>query len=198
MDNHNVFNGTSPWTLGTNFQWVLEYPLNQFKAAMMTRLSPWGMFGAVSAALASQDAFQTRCSDFAHHIDLPNVSVHFAEYVAGGTNLSLPENAASCAAPYQAVSVDVCRVAMTVSTSNSSEISLEAWFPRDYKGRFLSTGNGGLSGCMCHHHVTLGVESVVLTLKQASNTTIWRTLHSWALPQSGPTTDTMVPPEHRS
>ncbi|EPS33808.1 hypothetical protein PDE_08770 [Penicillium oxalicum 114-2] len=117
----------------------------------MTRLSPWGMFGAVSAALASQDAFQTRCSDFAHHIDLPNVSVHFAEYVAGGTNLSLPENAASCAAPYQAVSVDVCRVAMTVSTSNSSEISLEAWFPRDYKGRFLSTGNGGLSGCIQYY-----------------------------------------------
>jgi feruloyl esterase len=114
----------------------------------MTRLFAISLLGAASTAFASQDAFQNKCAQFAKKIDIPNVKVNFAEYVPGGTNLSLPDNAASCATPYQAVSVDLCRVAMAVSTSNSSEISLEAWFPRDYKGRFLSTGNGGLSGCM--------------------------------------------------
>lgn len=121
----------------------------------MTRLSAISLLASASTALASQDAFQAKCTQFAHKINLPNVKVNFAEYVPGGTNLSLPDNAPSCNAPYQAVSVDLCRVAMAVSTSNSSEISLEAWFPRNYTGRFLSTGNGGLSGCMCcvsHSH----------------------------------------------
>ncbi|KAJ5495920.1 feruloyl esterase B-2 [Penicillium diatomitis] len=120
----------------------------------MTRLPAWGMLGAASvasAALTSQDAFRAHCSQFAHQIDIPNVKVNMAEFVPGGTNLSLPDNAASCNAPYQVVSVDVCRVAMAVSTSNSSEITLEAWFPRDYQGRFLSTGNGGLSGCIQYY-----------------------------------------------
>lgn len=113
----------------------------------MTRLSVLAFMALGSTALASQDAFKTKCAQFADQIALPNVKVHFAEFVPGGTNLSLPDNAPSCDAPYQAVSVDLCRVAMAVATSNSSEITLEAWFPREYKGRFLSTGNGGLSGC---------------------------------------------------
>lgn len=37
---------------------------------------------------------------------------------------------------------------MRVSTSNRSEITLEAWLPIDWNGRFLSTGNGGVSGCI--------------------------------------------------
>jgi feruloyl esterase len=113
----------------------------------MTRLSAILPFALGSLALASQDAFQSKCDQFAKKIDLPNVKVNFAEYVQAGTNLSLPDNAPSCGASSQSVSVDLCRVAMAVSTSNSSEITLEAWFPREYKGRFLSTGNGGLSGC---------------------------------------------------
>lgn len=37
---------------------------------------------------------------------------------------------------------------MRVETSNRSEITLEAWLPIDWNGRFLSTGNGGVSGCI--------------------------------------------------
>lgn len=113
----------------------------------MTLFSALSLLALGSVALASQDAFKTKCAQFADKIDIPNVKVNFVGFVQGGTNLSLPDNAPSCDAPYQAVSVDLCRVAMAVSTSNSSEITLEAWFPREYKGRFLSTGNGGLSGC---------------------------------------------------
>jgi feruloyl esterase len=102
-----------------------------------------------SAALARQDAFEAKCHSFANKIHLPNVHVNFASYVPGGTNLTLADNPSSCGATSQSVSADVCRVAMAVATSNSSEITLEAWFPRNYTGRFLSTGNGGLSGCEC-------------------------------------------------
>lgn len=37
---------------------------------------------------------------------------------------------------------------MNVTTSNSSNIILEAWLPSEWEGRFLSTGNGGLAGCI--------------------------------------------------
>ena len=43
---------------------------------------------------------------------------------------------------------DICRIGMNVSTSNASNIFLEAWLPSEWSGRFLSTGNGGLAGCI--------------------------------------------------
>lgn len=113
----------------------------------MTRFPTLQVLALASIVLAQQDAFQSKCAKFGDQIDIPNVKVNFAEYVPGGTNLSLVDNPPSCDTSSQAVSVDLCRVAMAVSTSNSSEITLEAWFPREYKGRFLSTGNGGISGC---------------------------------------------------
>ncbi|KAK5798080.1 hypothetical protein VI817_004371 [Penicillium citrinum] len=119
-----------------------------------------------SLALGSQDAFQTKCTEFGAKIDIPNVKVNFAQYVQGGTNLTL-DQVSSCASndgSSQSVSVDLCRIAMAVSTSNSSEITLEAWFPREYKGRFLSTGNGGLGGCIQYYDLAytaqLGFASV--------------------------------------
>lgn len=113
----------------------------------MVRLSALPLLALGSVAVASQDAFQAKCAQFADKIDLPNVKVNFANYIKGGTNLTLADNDPTCKMGSQSVSVDLCRVAMAVTTSNSSEITLEAWFPREYKGRFLSTGNGGLSGC---------------------------------------------------
>lgn len=100
-----------------------------------------------SSVLADQAAFQSHCTSFANQVNLPGVKVNFANYVAGGTNLSLPDSPASCGTSSQSVAAGMCRIAMAVTTSNSSEITLEAWFPRNYTGRFLSTGNGGLSGC---------------------------------------------------
>ncbi|KAF9890199.1 Tannase and feruloyl esterase [Aspergillus nanangensis] len=104
-----------------------------------------------STAFARHDAFQAKCTSFVDTINLPNVHVNFASYIPGGTNLSLADNPPSCNTASQSVSADICRIAMAVKTSNSSEITLEAWFPREYTGRFLSTGNGGLSGCIQYY-----------------------------------------------
>jgi feruloyl esterase len=46
------------------------------------------------------------------------------------------------------VDVSLCRLALHVETSNASGMVLEAWLPQNWTGRFLSTGNGGLSGCV--------------------------------------------------
>jgi feruloyl esterase len=137
----------------------------------MTKLSLLPLLTLASAVLAKQDAFQAKCASFGHKIKLPNVHVNFVEYVPGGTNLTLPDNVVSCGAS-QAVSADMCRVAMAVDTSESSQITLEAWFPRDYTGRFLSTGNGGLGGCMASSRSLWRWSAVVLIPLQASNTMI--------------------------
>lgn len=114
---------------------------------MMTWSTLLLLAGVGQTVLAAQDTFQSQCQQFPSKIHLQDVTVNFAQYIPAGTNLSLADAPPSCGEAYQAVSADVCRVAMAVATSNSSEITLEAWFPRDYNGRFVSTGNGGLSGC---------------------------------------------------
>ena len=93
-----------------------------------------------------QGSFQDTCNDFATKVSIPNVHVDFAEFIPAGTVLTLDD--ATCTPVPQNVTVDLCRVAMAVKTSNSSGITLEAWLPHNYSGRFLSAGNGGLSGCV--------------------------------------------------
>jgi feruloyl esterase len=101
---------------------------------------------------------KSRCSHIANSFDYPHVKVNFAQYISAGTNLSLEQNAVleTCDRPYQLVPVDLCRVAMFVKTSATSNITLEAWLPTNWTGRFLSTGNGGLSGCIQYEDIAYG------------------------------------------
>lgn len=90
------------------------------------------------------------CSSLATKISNPNVTINFIDYVPAGTNLTFDNsgNLSSCAQTNLVASNDLCRIAMKVETSNISEITLETWLPSNWTGRFLSTGNGGLGGCI--------------------------------------------------
>lgn len=99
--------------------------------------------------------FSNDCATFADTLrsTFDNATICFTEVVAAGTNLTLPDYDPTCASQrggVQFVPVDMCRVAMFVPTSERSNISMEAWLPTSeaWTGRFLSTGNGGLSGCI--------------------------------------------------
>ncbi|KAG4423850.1 hypothetical protein IFR04_002995 [Cadophora malorum] len=84
-------------------------------------------------------------------LSLPNTTINFVNYLPAGTNISLSQDydLDSCGYVSQVISVDLCRVAMEVKTSERSAITLEAWLPgTEWTGRFLSTGNGGVSGCI--------------------------------------------------
>ncbi|KAL1695734.1 Tannase/feruloyl esterase [Schizophyllum commune] len=96
----------------------------------------------------AQDDFSANCSSFVDAITLENVTVQSTEFVAAGTNISVYVPESCMSASYQVVSSDLCRATMNVSTSDRSGIRLEAWFPQNYTGRFLSTGNGGIGGCI--------------------------------------------------
>lgn len=45
---------------------------------------------------------------------------------------------------------------MLVNTSSTSSMTLEAWLPSNWTGRFLSGGNGGLSGCVQYVDLNYG------------------------------------------
>jgi feruloyl esterase len=75
------------------------------------------------------DDFQANCAAIASKLEVENATVYFSQFVAAGQNLSIPDRNATCGAPYQAVPADLCRIALYVSTSNSSGINMEAWLP---------------------------------------------------------------------
>ncbi|THU84512.1 tannase and feruloyl esterase [Dendrothele bispora CBS 962.96] len=92
--------------------------------------------------------FDSTCSSISSHLSIPNATNIASTLIQANTNLTFPNNDPSCNRPFQIVLTDTCRITMSIATSVKSGIEFEAWFPRNWTGRFLSTGNGGLSGCI--------------------------------------------------
>lgn len=117
--------------------------------------------GALPAGKLVQNP-QDACSSLASTFSYENARVNFAQHVAAGTNLTLDtstEDLKTCGyAAGQVVPVDLCRIALYVATSNRSGISMEAWLPSNWTGRYLSTGNGGLNGCLSYSDMAYGTE----------------------------------------
>ncbi|KAF7347235.1 Carboxylic ester hydrolase [Mycena venus] len=92
--------------------------------------------------------FQQACAALASQLTIRDTTVSSTSFVAAGTNLTFPTVDPTCETPFQVVSSDVCRVVLTLVTSNRSSTIMEAWLPSNWTGRFLSTGNGGIGGCI--------------------------------------------------
>ena len=88
--------------------------------------------------------FRTHCEAFTC---THNSTLQVLSYIPAGTKLSFPYNDCSRARPYQFVSVSLCRVALSIPTSERSGITFELWLPEWWRGRVLRTGNGGIVGC---------------------------------------------------
>ncbi|CAG8973336.1 hypothetical protein HYALB_00000099 [Hymenoscyphus albidus] len=110
-------------------------------ASVSDLLAPRQDLGAIGEAT---------CTEIGKNLAIENVTVNIAEYLPAGSNITLSQdyNLPTCGYKFVVNPVDMCRLAMRVETSNQSEITLEAWLPTNWTGRFLSTGNGGLSGCI--------------------------------------------------
>lgn len=127
-----------------------------FRKILFFALSVYHM--EVCAANVNSDA-ATACREFGATLAIKNVKVNFAEHVPAGTNVTFSQayNLSSCGITSQIVSNDLCRVAMYVATSHRSGkwtarlpnnlrlktkyylgITLEAWLPTNWTGRFLS------------------------------------------------------------
>ncbi|KAI2482496.1 Tannase domain containing protein [Pyrenophora tritici-repentis] len=101
-------------------------------------------------------SFEQKCLAFRRDNRTIGAKLNVLQYVAAGTNLTFPDNDASCARASQKVSVDLCRITLEIKTSRISNISFEAWFPENWSGRFLATGNGGIDGCIKYEDLAYG------------------------------------------
>lgn len=138
------------------------------------------------------DTFEQQCSSFKPQTYIHNSTLQILEYVPAGTNLTFSYNVDSCNRGSQVVSVDICRIALTIPTSNRSSITYEQWLPRNWTGRFLATGNGGIDGCK-----SIPQTSTKLTV-QALNTRTSHTAPPTDSQQSAATTATMAQEESPS
>ncbi|KUI59794.1 putative feruloyl esterase B-2 [Cytospora mali] len=127
-----------------------------------TRLALATSLAALAVSGQNTTDFDTKCTSFASSLvgTIPNATIWFTEPVAAGTNVSLPDNDPTCDLTSQIVEVDMCRVSMFVATSDRSNISMEVWLPTTeaWTGRFLSTGNGGLGGCIQYYDLAYAVD----------------------------------------
>ncbi|KAF5021030.1 hypothetical protein F66182_6961 [Fusarium sp. NRRL 66182] len=111
------------------------------------------------------DTFPNKCLTFKPTTLIHNSTLTRQEFIPAGTILQLSDNVASCNRPYQAVEVDLCRVALQVPTSKRSSISFEVWLPSEWKGaRYLATGNGGIDGCIKYEDLAYGTANGFATM----------------------------------
>lgn len=128
------------------------------------RVSGARVAGAVAAAAVSANGqnlvktntteqFTEACKVFSQQVQIPNSTFVSADFVPANTTLLFPNVDPSCSRPSQLVSVPLCRVQANMTTSSTSGLHFEAWLPQNWTGRFLSTGNGGLGGCVQYEDV---------------------------------------------
>ncbi|KAK2757939.1 hypothetical protein FQN54_004345 [Arachnomyces sp. PD_36] len=112
--------------------------------ALATLISPF-----LPAAAEDHSSFKQQCLSFAPEKYIENATLNRLEYVANNTTLKFPDNVASCNRPSQLISADLCRIALSIPTSDRSGITFELWLPESWpNGRYVSTGNGGIDGCI--------------------------------------------------
>jgi feruloyl esterase len=123
------------------------------RIALLTLLS----LGTHASSTDPQDSFEFDCTALPYRLNdsnAPNTTISLSQYVPGGTILDLSGVVNSTCVGMnggsmtQKVSFDICRVAAYTKTSERSGIHYEIWLPRSWSGRFMSHGNGGLSGCI--------------------------------------------------
>lgn len=101
----------------------------------------------LQSAVHAVCSFQDNCLAFTPEAYIYNSTRTVLAYIAAGTNLTLPDNDPTCARPSQVVAVNICRIGLSIPTSNRSSLSFELWLPEKWSDRFLATGNGGIDGC---------------------------------------------------
>ncbi|TLS25623.1 hypothetical protein PpBr36_07961 [Pyricularia pennisetigena] len=105
---------------------------------------------ACTSPLASAVPGQQRCEAFSQTLSIPNVTVVSTQHYSSQANITVQGLVASCASMGTTFTAptDLCRVVVNVATSPSSQVRLEAWLPDSWEKRLLSTGTGGIGGCI--------------------------------------------------
>ncbi|KAK6844648.1 tannase and feruloyl esterase [Apiospora arundinis] len=116
------------------------------------------------AATSSNQSFEDKCLHFRPEDSVRNSTRTELQFVKAGSSITLSDNDPTCGQKSQAVAADVCRVALSIPTSNRSSITYEMWLPEDWSGRFLATGNGNLGGCVAYGNLAYGTTNGFATV----------------------------------
>ncbi|KAL1612356.1 hypothetical protein SLS60_000582, partial [Paraconiothyrium brasiliense] len=75
------------------------------------------------------------------------------------TTIPLDGMDSTCNRPNQLFSVEACRIALTIPTTNRSSVIVELFLPHltAWTGRYLATGNGGIDGCIKYEDIAYGL-----------------------------------------
>lgn len=105
--------------------------------------------------IAAMAAELSACAGLAQSLQVPNLAVLSADDLTSGTILNLTADP-SCMRSQQRVDANICRLSMSLTTSPTSNITLEAWLPTNWTGRVMTVGNGGLGGCIQYEDLNYG------------------------------------------
>ena len=97
--------------------------------------------------VAPSKTFKRECLAFEPETYVKGATRTVLQFVPDGATLNFTDNDATCNRAKQIISTNLCRIALSVKTSKTSEITFEAWLPETWSSRFLATGNGGIDGC---------------------------------------------------
>ncbi|KAK8078223.1 hypothetical protein PG996_004393 [Apiospora saccharicola] len=111
-----------------------------------------------------QASFEDRCVQFRPESSVHNATRTELQFVKAGSRIALADNDPSCGTDGQAVTADLCRIALSIPTSNRSSITYEMWLPETWSGRFLATGNGGIGGCVEYEDLAYGTANGFATV----------------------------------
>jgi hypothetical protein len=100
---------------------------------------------AVQFTVAS---FETDCAAFSTR-KFANTTIFQSHYVPGNSKFTVSGGNVTCGQTVGPISspADICRITAYATTSSRSGINFEVWLPKTWNKRFMSHGNGGLSGC---------------------------------------------------
>lgn len=130
----------------------------------MARFQALGLSVLVRAVLErayTKDVGPSRCSKIADNFKIDNGTVILTEYFKDGDQVELPGLDTTCQAigyPYTNATADICRVVVSVNTTETSSVIVEGWLPNEWNSRFLASGGGGILGCVDYTTMQRGVQ----------------------------------------
>lgn len=117
-----------------------------------------------ATSMATNTISSSYCDTICSSLQFSNqtVSVNSCGYYNAGSTVNITGGQSVCGSSAYP-QVDLCRVALSVTTSDTSENYMEVWLPTGWNGRFLATDNKGLAGCKSSYCKRTNVTTMLMT-----------------------------------
>lgn len=155
---------------GARMQLFMAYQAVMSRIQLLPSIKSFIFAYAFSSTMLEDSTtdFQSRCLAFQPLDYVSNATIRVQEYVPAGTVITEAHHEPDCLTEAsQTVSVNMCRIAMNITTSPSSFIVFEAWLPDAYNQRLFTVGTSGMGGCIRYIDLNFGVLHELATV--ASN-----------------------------